>query len=258
MSDPTTITPKQEKQVKAFVKDYFDKAVIKHQEREKKRAEKKAIEDTSPGVIPSVSENQLAVKEEEDSDGEEDMAMSEGDCMDEKLNEQSTTPMTPADLKSTFEILKRKRLAGDLSHDVGEDDIESPQSKRLKSETPPPPPPPPAPADGVYPSPTTLSNEMIGDEAGASMDPDDHQSNVIYDPVALAEESHMSNTAIPPPPPPISSATSGKVPTEFANSAGSALTPDSEGMTLVLGDEASDASERTLDGGNNTRPAVRA
>ena len=140
VEDPTKISSRQEKQVKKYVKEYFDKAVAKKREHENKKAMRRSKEgESAASPTPALG---AEVKKEEESDGDQDMAMSDDD-ESEKPKLESTTPATPSDLLSQVEGLKRKRLNDEDPEGIKSGDNEATPSKRLKSESPPPPPPPP-------------------------------------------------------------------------------------------------------------------
>ncbi|CAF9914110.1 MAG: histone methyltransferase set2 [Alectoria fallacina] len=155
VEDPTKISSRQEKHVKKYVKEYFDKAVAKKREHEKKKAERRSKEGES-AVSPTPPMVADAKREEEESDGDQDMAMSDDD-EDEKPKLEPATPVTPSDQLSQVEGLKRKRVNDEDPDSIKLEDNEATPSKRLKSESPPPPPPPP-PADGTPPDSMSLSN----------------------------------------------------------------------------------------------------
>lgn len=153
VDDPTKISSRQEKHVKKYVKEYFDKAVAKRREHEKKKAERRSKEgESAASPIPAMAAD---VKKEEDSDGDQDMAMSDDD-EDGKPKLESATPVTPSEQLLQAERLKRKRINDEDPDNVKLEDNEATPSKRHKSESPPPPPPPP-PADGTPPDATMLS-----------------------------------------------------------------------------------------------------
>jgi len=139
VDDPTKISSRQEKQVKKYVQEYFEKAVAKKKEHDKKKAERKG--KAGEGGLSDGTPPKPCVKKEAESDDEQDMAMSEEE--DEKPKRESATPVTPMDQLLISEGLKRKRgIDGNPSFtEKGEE--ETTPSKRLKSESPPPPPPPP-------------------------------------------------------------------------------------------------------------------
>ncbi|KAL9100174.1 MAG: hypothetical protein Q9163_004424 [Psora crenata] len=175
VEDPTKISSRKEKQVKAYVKEYFDKAAKKHKEREQRRAERKVKQANAPEFSASAvaaeikKEEEEEEEEEEESEGDQDTPMFE-DGHDDKPKKESTTPGTPVDPLLTADTLKRKR---EFIDEVKREDPESTPSKVLKSETPPPhpppppPPPPPAPTNDFYPCPTSgLHNDEDEDERG--------------------------------------------------------------------------------------------
>lgn len=145
VEDPTKIDSRKEKQVKTYVKEYFDKAAKKHREREKRRAERKA-QQSDTGKRSKMSAGKEVVKEEGHSDDDQDLAMSEDDG-DQKVKSEALTPATPLDMVLTSDGLKRKRddmeSVGRVKHGHGGVDLTP--NKVLKAETPPPPPPPPPP-----------------------------------------------------------------------------------------------------------------
>jgi len=129
--------------VKKYVKDYFDKAVAKKREHDKKKAEKKAKEGGAPGMPPGLVDigvNGDAGKTKAESDDE--MELSEDEAGDAK--QEDSPAESPVDAAEGTPDLKRKRedlTPNGLSPE--EDDAASP--KKFKTETPPPPPPPPPP-----------------------------------------------------------------------------------------------------------------
>ena len=190
VGDPTKITSRKEKQVKMYVKEYFDKAAAKHKERELRKAERKAKQAIPPesSAIAGAAEKK---NEEHESDADQDMAILDDE--DEKLKVESTTPITPRDYVLAADGLKRKR---EDVEGVKSEDPDSTPSKMLKSETPPPPPPPPpppAPANGSYPSPITGS---YGDVDEAEV-----RSNGTHSIGGSPMETQTIGANVPPPPP---------------------------------------------------------
>lgn len=162
VEDPTKVSSRQEKHVKKYVKEYFDKAVAKKREYEKKKASLRSKEGESAASPTSAVVADMK-KEGEESDGDQDMAMSDGD-EDEKPKLESATPVTPSDQLLQAEGLKRKRVNDEDPHSIKLEDNEATPSKRLKSESPPPPPPPPPPpADSTPPNSISFSNGGIDD-----------------------------------------------------------------------------------------------
>jgi [histone H3]-lysine36 N-trimethyltransferase len=144
VEDPSKISEKQEKKVKAYVRQFFEKAVEKKKELDKRKKEKeKAKLANGSGSTEKVNGKEAGEAGHVDDDVK-------GDDID--LTPSSPSPpgapssphasATPSFSESSPE-LKRKRTGEETPGD--ESDI-----KRLKEEdsTPPPPPPPP-PAEGM-------------------------------------------------------------------------------------------------------------
>lgn len=142
VEDPTHISSRQEKQVKKYVKDFFDKAVAKRCEHERKKAERKAKEG-GLAKSPVAATPDRDVKKEEESDGDEMMEMSDDEAGKEE--QKSSPPVTPASAVINGDNLKRKRQDEDESNGLKVEDLDATPSKVVKAETPPPPPPPPPP-----------------------------------------------------------------------------------------------------------------
>ncbi|KAF7525198.1 hypothetical protein G7054_g11176 [Neopestalotiopsis clavispora] len=127
VEDPNTISKKQEQKIKSYVKDFFDKAVVKYNAAEKKKKNDKLRNGISSSPKGPLSD--MKVEAETKHDDEDDIVMTD----DEGIN-------------STPSEQKRKR---DEDDDTGSNAPE-PYAKRVKEEeapTPPPPPPPPPAAD---------------------------------------------------------------------------------------------------------------
>lgn len=150
VDDPTKITDKQEKKVKQFVREFFEKAVEKKKALDKKKADKLAVNGAGSNGTKVINGSAKLVVEEDNGQ--------ESDAEDAIDLTPSSIPPTP----STSEQHKRKRSdAGDVDTTPGGDGSES--SKRLKEEdAPTPPPPPPPPSEGI---PLTLDTENGGLES---------------------------------------------------------------------------------------------
>ena len=181
--------------MKKYVHDYFEKAVVKKKEHDRKKLERKAKEVELGGSLTSTTATRVKKEEDEKSDGEHDVAMSDDE--DAKLKQESATPITPLDPQWYVEGLKRKREE-DEPDDVKRDDATP--SKRLRSETPPPPPPPPL-ANGIPLDPSTPSNDIIENGVSQTGTPNQYQTlpdNGDY----LVDDSSIDSHKDPPPPPP--------------------------------------------------------
>lgn len=131
VDDPTYISEKTEKKVKKYVKDFLDKAVIKHREHERHKAEREA----QPGPAKDESSNAAKAVASVETPG--------------PINGDDDVIMSDVEDFATSSPVKRKR-EGDV--DMMETSLtpeEIPSIKRLKEKTPeepsPPPPPPPPP-----------------------------------------------------------------------------------------------------------------
>ncbi|KAL2353287.1 hypothetical protein BJ546DRAFT_116982 [Cryomyces antarcticus] len=139
VTDPTQITSTQERQVKKYVKDFFDKALAKKREHDKNKAERKARESggggTPAGSPPS------ALVEDEMKELEDGTVMSDNDEVAKAEDPPSATPM------ENESGMKRKREGGTADDGFADDDQlnQSDRSKKFKETYPPPPPPPPPP-----------------------------------------------------------------------------------------------------------------
>ena len=169
VGDPRQISSRQEKQVKKYVKEYFDKAVVKKRAYEQKKAER---QDKSADPPALHTPEGLEVKKEHESDEELDIGLSEDEGG--RTKQDPGTPITPSDQPFNVDGLKRKRGSPDVpGSDKTEDEPATP-SKRLRSETPPPPPPPPpAPADCEPVYPGSPSEQLMTDDV-----PESNQSNM--------------------------------------------------------------------------------
>lgn len=135
VDDPTKISSKQEKKVKSYVRAYFEKAVAKKGELDRRKREKEIKrEKLIHGEVKNEKNvDSLEVKVEEDLD------VLEIEAMSPLSPQQERSPETPS--------MKRKREEDTtkLSCDCSSDGY-----KKLKEEeveaipTPPPPPPPPS------------------------------------------------------------------------------------------------------------------
>ena len=202
VEDPTKIDSKKEKQIKTYVKDYFDKAAKKHKEREQRRAERKA-EQTSTNASSATKVPAKTKKEDEESDGDQDMAVSDDEDLKTKL--EASTPITPMDQMSAVDGLKRKREDLEGYDSMKLEDLESTPNKMIKSETPPPPPPPPpAPSEEVLQSPASCHLGMTGMTGMEEESFAYHSNNTpMYSADSPADVLMSIAEAPPPPPPPI-------------------------------------------------------
>ncbi|PYH40314.1 SET and WW domain protein [Aspergillus saccharolyticus JOP 1030-1] len=182
VEDPTKIDERQQKKVKNFCKEFFDKAVAKHRAHEERKAERQSKEAQSkPGVLTA------AGPAEEDLD----VRMSDDEYEHHGLVQERCTNMSPTEeMQGT---LKRKRQAETSAGDARNFATPS-SSKRQRSSTPPPPPPPPI-------SPEHDDAQDDQDEYKQSLSGDDANMKSESDELTLADRQ-TSNPPPPAPPPP--------------------------------------------------------
>lgn len=167
VKNPTKIDDKQQRKVKEYCKQFFDKAAHKHKKQEEERSARKSKKESASKETP---EGSPQVKPEFAAE-DEDIKMSDNELEDKP----SPTPEvgTPSEIQS----LKRKRE----SPAIKEEDVDAPQSpvKKLHVDPqndhqeslpapPPPPPPPPAtdsPMDGT-PNGSTPGYDQQGENGG--------------------------------------------------------------------------------------------
>ncbi|KAL1853832.1 histone methyltransferase set2 [Paecilomyces lecythidis] len=211
VEDPNKISEKQQKQVKKFCKEYFDKAVVKHREYEKKRGEKKAKEAQEKGKTPTGDEAKAerdSAAAKEDASDDEDFRMSDNEGDDngsaspngrshdrdpkqEGESQISTPPAPPPppgepedEGETEATSLKRKR-DGNYDDDKAGDGEYSP-IKRQRSQTPPPPPPPP-PEDAVDDENRDEDHPMGEPEDSSHHNDIPSNGNVVLDRVASGD-----------------------------------------------------------------------
>lgn len=174
VGDPTKIDDKQQKKVKKFCKEFFDKAVVKHRAYEQRKAERQSKEpDAKPNdaAAEAVEDDGLHVKMSDDED-------------DRVPTQDDETPTTMTD--EVQGLLKRKREDEPSTGDGSTTEYTTPSSsKRQRSSTPPPPPPPPM-------SP--------GNEQGQSGEDGNMKSDA--DEPTPADKQDLGSPPPPPPPPP--------------------------------------------------------
>ncbi|KAI0190202.1 hypothetical protein EV127DRAFT_93905 [Xylaria flabelliformis] len=161
VDDPTSITEKQERKVKTYVKDFLDRAVQKYQEHERKKMER-AARDTSKSSQPS----QLPIVNGHDAPIETSANRENGDVA---MTDDEETGATPNSVD-----LKRKRNDDEPSGTTPElTPSETPFLKRLKENEsdapspPPPPPPPPPDSENAFDSVMTDQENGLGEQHAA-------------------------------------------------------------------------------------------
>ncbi|KAI9721554.1 MAG: hypothetical protein M1812_002316 [Candelaria pacifica] len=195
VEDPTHISLHQERQVKKYVKDYFDKAVAKKRVHDKKKADRKVKEGATALAAPLA--NGIHNKDEPDSGDENMMEMSDDET------KVTSTPGTPDSEQGNGEGLKRKRDSENGIHGAEGMDEDATNSKRFKSESPPPAPPPPPPApemeDDSRIEEAELGVASAAEDASQLADIQDmHNSTIVSD-----HGLQRGDGPCAPPPPPL-------------------------------------------------------
>ncbi|KAL2074301.1 hypothetical protein VTL71DRAFT_8079 [Oculimacula yallundae] len=149
VEDPTKISEKQEKKVKSYVRDFFEKAVEKKKVLDKKKAQKAAL-NGSASIASGVNGKPIP-EDDDDADPVIDFSPTALDAP------PSSVPSISA--SGSNSDLKRKRDDEDgadadtpgTSATGANDDSFSDPHKRLKEDEDTPPPPPPPPPAGEIP-----------------------------------------------------------------------------------------------------------
>ncbi|KAI0527908.1 hypothetical protein F5B22DRAFT_10186 [Xylaria bambusicola] len=184
VDDPTSITEKQERKVKAYVKDFLDRAVQKYQEHEKKKSER-AINDPSKPLQHLVVNGQDTRMETPVSRDNGDIAMTDDE-------EAGATPGSTD--------LKRKRPGDDLVGSPEMTPSETPFLKRLKENeddapSPPPPPPPPPPPDNedTFDSIMTEQDTALEEQETALLEQQEEERQRLREEEAALERENELN-----------------------------------------------------------------
>lgn len=177
VKDPTKIDERQQKKVKEFCKQFFDKAYHKHKKHEQDRAVKKGHKgsrakgevttESSTVASPAASPGQTNLSPTHDDDID-NIEMSDAEDMDATAIHVSVSPssaQTPSERNGT---LKRKRDGPEVgtiaSPDGEEREPDTSPAKRINTsmemDTPPPPPPPAPP---IETPPTSTPRDGDGD-----------------------------------------------------------------------------------------------
>lgn len=185
VKDPTKVDERQQKKVKEFCKQFFDKAYQKHKKHEmEKTARDKGNKASAGGEAASpVGSLERDVVSPGNDHGDDDVKMS--DVEDEDV---AATPSAPSPSEqNTNGMLKRKRPDEEDNSAVHDEENLEPMgspSKRMNLEAdtpPPPPPPPPAPPAETPPSSTPQDPDPEAQaEAEAEADMDMEMETDIY------------------------------------------------------------------------------
>lgn len=183
VANPNKIDERQQKKVKEFCKQFFEKAYQKHRKHEQEKSARRGTksdkvkpdtgaETGSAAPSPGDSPGPTSLSPVRVDDEVENVKMSENEDDDPVVDNIATSPtsaQTPSEHNGT---LKRKRVAPGTSNTymaAEDDDRETTGSpaKRLnvsmELDTPPPPPPPPAPPIETPPASTPREGDDDGD-----------------------------------------------------------------------------------------------
>ncbi|KAK4550626.1 hypothetical protein LTR36_000205 [Oleoguttula mirabilis] len=133
VEDPTKVSDKQAKSVKKHAQDFFEKAVKKKDESDKRKAEKKVSKKDEGSRTPVGSPPATTGSPMDKEDG--DITLS-----DHEAEEPEATPAESTDSSSNL-----KRRIQSVSNGAEHDDDATSKKPRMESDQPPPPPPPPPP-----------------------------------------------------------------------------------------------------------------
>ncbi|KAI0429212.1 hypothetical protein F5Y09DRAFT_265659 [Xylaria sp. FL1042] len=184
VDDPTSITEKQERKVKTYVKEFLDRAVQKYQEHEKRKTGR-ATKDHS-------NSSQRLVINGHDTHMETVVNRDTGDITMTDDEEAGATPGSTD--------LKRKRTSDDL---IGSPDLtpsETPFLKRLKENEndapspPPPPPPPPPDSEDAFGSGLTEQDNALGEQDTALLEQqeEEERQRLREEEAALERENELN------------------------------------------------------------------
>ena len=150
VEDPTSISAKQEKKVRKYVRDFFDRALEKYRDHEKKKAAQLGSRDAK---TLQDSDSTGASKAPE-LVGKDDVVMSDA--------EDEGSPNSSPD---------RKRKRDEDAESADETPSETPSVKRIKEEDGqvPAPPPPPPPPEGTVDTPLSEEERSMREQEEALM-----------------------------------------------------------------------------------------
>lgn len=179
VDDPTMISDKQEKKVKKYVKDFLDKAVLKHHEHEKRRVDNQVRHGSDKAGEPSAAEAMTSVETPGVTGPDDDIVMSDVE-----------------DAPASSPERKRKREEDSDMLDASLTPDETQSLKRVKEEDTteepsPPPPPPPPPEAGMVDVMLTPSQaeEYSHDQVEAQRIADEAEQDRIRQEEALEREN---------------------------------------------------------------------
>lgn len=175
VEDPTSVSKKQERKVKQYVKEFLDKAVYKYNAHEKKKAERAAQDDCAPAA-GSGANPPLDIAE----DGEV------------TLTDDEDVASTPTSIE------KKRKREEDAAGSASATPSDIPTIKRLKEEdadlpSPPPPPPPPPEIDAPVDMDMTEQEDILRENEEARRLADEAEKLRLREQEAALEKENELN-----------------------------------------------------------------
>ncbi|KAK3615546.1 histone methyltransferase set2 [Elasticomyces elasticus] len=133
VEDPNKVTDKQAKSIKKHAQEFFDKAVKKKSESDKRKAEKKAAKQENGSHTPVGTPPATAGSPMDKEDG--DITLSD--------DEADEIAATPAETNGSPSTLKRPAESGAEDEEDGDTAMKRQRTESVPAQPPPPPPPPP-------------------------------------------------------------------------------------------------------------------
>ncbi|KAK4099045.1 methyltransferase-like protein [Parathielavia hyrcaniae] len=185
VEDPTSISPKQAKKVKAYVHDFFDRAVVKYTEHERKKAHGTSAKPASgsasskPGEAPSSVATPLKDDAAAMSDAE-DGASSPGSSAAGLKRKRDDNDVGDGQAESPEAPLSETPSMKRAKEDEGDADADADVAAATTTTTPSPPTPPPPPMD----TPPTEEERSMREQEEALMRENEEAQR-------LADEAHV-------------------------------------------------------------------
>ncbi|RYP18374.1 hypothetical protein DL765_003986 [Monosporascus sp. GIB2] len=183
VEDPTTISEKQERKVKKYVKDFFERAVEKYKEHKQQKTARQAAKPGSNalprpnGAAPGIPTENTTAKLDEDI----------------TMTDDEGTGSTPGSSDR-----KRKR-EDDIVDSPALTPSETPLVKRVKEQdgdAPSPPPPPPPPPEGEATPSVELSEQEVAlmreNEEAQRIADEAHSQKLLEQEAALERENELN------------------------------------------------------------------
>jgi histone-lysine N-methyltransferase SETD2 len=179
VEDPSKISDKQAKNVKKHAQEFFEKAVKKKEEADRRKAGKKSKQDDheshTPAGSPPAGEGSPMDRDDLDA------ALSD--------DEADEPEATPAEDTNSPSALKRRRE--ELTNGSQED--AAAKKPRMETEEAPPPPPPPPPPPELDPEPAFVDGDAMDTEQSTLTPGVDVSESYTQEAIAAVGETSMTN-----------------------------------------------------------------